>query len=68
MLIIYEVSFCYGSIVIAKVKNDNIQTDTQTEQKQYNPDHSIRGQTKCYSNGPKIKTSPKFTRDKATAT
>ena len=35
----YEVSISYGSKVIAKVKVDN----RQTGQKQYAPDHSIRG-------------------------
>ena len=39
----YEVSISYGSKVIAKVKVDNRQTDRQTGQKQYAPDHSIRG-------------------------
>ena len=43
----YEVSISYGSKVIAKVKVDNRQTDKhtdkQTGQKQYAPDHSIRG-------------------------
>ena len=51
----YEVSISYGSKVIAKVKVDNRQTDKQTDrqtnrqtdrqtgQKQYAPDHSIRG-------------------------
>ena len=47
----YEVSISYDSKVIAKVKVDNRQTDKQTDrqtdrqtgQKQYVPDHSIRG-------------------------
>ena len=51
----YEVSISYGSKVIAKVKVDNRQSDRQTNkqtniqtnrqigQKQYAPDHSIRG-------------------------
>ena len=51
----YEVSISYGSKIIAKVKVDNRQTnkqtdkqtdrqtDKQTGQKQYAPDHSIRG-------------------------
>ena len=47
----YEVSISYGLKVIAKVKVDNRQTDRQTNkqtdrqtgQKQYAPDHSIRG-------------------------
>ena len=39
----YEVSIFYGSKVIAKVKVDYRQTDKQTGQKQYAPDHSIRG-------------------------
>ena len=43
----YEVSISNGSKVIAKVKVDNRQTDKQTDrqrgQKQYAPDHSIRG-------------------------
>ena len=50
----YEVSISYGSKVIAKVKVDNRQTNRQTErqtdkqtgQKQYAPDHSIRGHKK----------------------
>ena len=46
----YEVSISYGSKVIAKVKLDNRQTDRQTNnqtgQKQYAPDHSIRGHKK----------------------
>ena len=43
----YEVSTLNDSKVIAKVKVDNRQTDRQTNrqrgQKQYAPDHSIRG-------------------------
>ena len=47
----YEVSTSNGSKVIANVKVDdkqtdkltNKQTDKQTGQKQYAPDHSIRG-------------------------
>ena len=39
----YEVSTSKGSKVIVKVKVDNTQTDRQTGQKQYAPDHSIRG-------------------------
>ena len=43
----YEVSASNGSKVIANVKVDNRQTnkqtDKQTGQKQYAPDHSIRG-------------------------
>ena len=43
----YEVSTSNGSKVIANVKVDNRQTDRQTNkqtgQKQYAPDHSIRG-------------------------
>ena len=47
----YEVSIANGSKVIANVKVDNRQkdkqtnkqTDKQTGQKQYAPDHSIRG-------------------------
>ena len=54
----YEVFISYGSKVIAKVKVDNRQTDRQTNkqtdkqtdrqkgQKQYAPDHSIRGHKK----------------------
>ena len=46
----YEVSISYGSKVIANVKVDNRQTDRQTNketgQKQYAPDHSIRGHKK----------------------
>ena len=49
-----EVSISYGSKVIAKVKVDNRQTNKQTDrqtnkqtgQKQYAPDHSIRGHKK----------------------
>ena len=39
----YEVSISYGSKVIVKVKVDNRQTNKQTGQKQYTPDHSIQG-------------------------
>ena len=39
----YEVFISYSSKVIAKVKVDNKQTDKQTGQKQYAPDHLIRG-------------------------
>ena len=43
----YEVSTSNGSKVIVNVKVDNRQTnkqtDKQTGQKQYAPDHSIRG-------------------------
>ena len=43
----YEVSISNGSKVIAKIKVDNRQTNTQTDkqtgQKQYAPGHSIRG-------------------------
>ena len=42
-------STSYGSIVIANVKVDNRktkQTDKQTGQKQYAPDHSILGHNK----------------------
>ena len=39
----YEGSISYGSKVIAKVKVDNRQTDKQTEQKQYAPNHSFWG-------------------------
>ena len=43
----YEASISFGSKVIANVKVDNRQTnkqtDKQTGQKQYAPDHSIRG-------------------------
>ena len=39
----YEVSTSNGSKVIANVKVDNRQTNKQTGQKQYAPDHSIRG-------------------------
>ena len=54
----YEVFISYDSKVIAKVKVDNRQTDKQTDrqtdkqtdrqrgQKQYAPDHSIRGHNK----------------------
>ena len=50
----YEVSISYGSKVIVKVKVDNRQTnkqtdrqtDRQTGQKQYAPDHLIRGHKK----------------------
>ena len=42
----YEVSISFGSKVIAKVKVDNRQTNRQTGQKQYAPDHSIRGHKK----------------------
>ena len=57
----YEDSISYGSKVIAKVKVDNRQTDRQTNkqtdkqtdrqrgQKQYAPDHSIRGHKNIYS-------------------
>ena len=38
----YEVSISYGSKVISKVKVDDRQTNRQTGQKQYAPDHSIR--------------------------
>ena len=55
----YEVSISYGSKVIAKVKVDNrqidkqtdrhLQTDRQIGQKQYAPDHSVRGhKKKCF--------------------
>ena len=48
----YEVCISYGSKVIAKVKVDNRQTNRQTNkqtgQKQYAPDHSIRGHKKLY--------------------
>ena len=44
---IYEVFISYGSKVIAKIKVDNRQTNRQTDkhtgQKQYAPDHWIRG-------------------------
>ena len=47
---IYEVYISDGSKVIAKVKVDNRQTNRQTNkqtgQKQYAPDHSIRGHKK----------------------
>ena len=39
----YEVSISYGSKVIANVTFDNRQTNRQTGQKQFAPDHSIRG-------------------------
>ena len=39
----YEVSITYSLKVIAKVKVDNRQTNRQTGQKQYAPDHSTRG-------------------------
>ena len=47
----YEVSISYGSKVIAKVEVDNRQTNKQTDrqtnkqkgQKQYIPDHLMRG-------------------------
>ena len=39
----YELSTFNGSKVIANVKVDNRQTNKQTEQKQYAPDHSIQG-------------------------
>ena len=43
----YEISISYGSKITAKVKVDNRQTnkqtDKQTGQKQYAPNHSIRG-------------------------
>ena len=42
----YEVSISYGSKVIANVKVDNRQTNKQTGQKQYAPDHSIQGHKK----------------------
>ena len=50
----YEVSISNGSKVIANVKVDNRQTNRQTDrqtnkqtgQKQYAPDHSIRGHKK----------------------
>ena len=42
----YEVSTSNGSKVIAKVKVDNRQTNKQNGQKQYAPDHSIRGHNK----------------------
>ena len=46
----YEVSISYGSKVIVEVKVDNRQTNRQTDkpkgQKQYVPDHSIRGHKK----------------------
>ena len=45
----YEVSISYGSKVIAKVKVDNRQTDRQDKiEKQYAPDHSIRGHKKVW--------------------
>ena len=54
----YEVSISYGSKVIAKVKVDNRQTnrqtDRQTGQKQYAPDHSIRGHKKTTNKKPKF--------------
>ena len=40
----YEVSISYGSKDIAKVKDR--QTERQTGQKQYAPDHSIQGHKK----------------------
>ena len=47
----YEASISYGSKVIAKFKVDNRQTNKQTNkqtgQKQYAPDHSIRGHKKA---------------------
>ena len=46
----YETPISYGSKVIANVKDDNRQTNKQTNkqtgQKQYAPDHSIRGHYK----------------------
>ena len=39
----YEVSTSNGSQIKAKVKVDDRQTNRQTGQKQYTPDHSIRG-------------------------
>ena len=42
----YEVSTSNGSKVIANVKVENRQTNKQTGQKQYAPDHSIRGHKK----------------------
>ena len=49
----YEVSASNGSKVIANVKVDNRQTnkqtDKQTGQKQYAPDHSIRGHKNMYN-------------------
>ena len=42
----YEVSTSNGSKVIANVKVDNRQTNKQAGQKQYAPDHSIRGHKK----------------------
>ena len=42
----YEVSISNGSKVIANVKVDNRQTNKQTGQKQYAPNHSIRGHKK----------------------
>ena len=62
----YEVSTSNGSKVIAKVKVDNRQTnkqtdkqtDKQTGQKQYAPDHSIRGHKKgVWSKRPKSETA-----------
>ena len=37
----YKVSISYGLKIMAKVKDK--QTDRQEKQKQYAPDHSIRG-------------------------
>ena len=50
----YEVSISYGSKVIAKVKVDNRQTDKQTIQKQYAPDHSVRGNKNVHVNLQKV--------------
>ena len=51
----YEVSTSNGSKVIANVKVDNRQTNKQTGQKQYAPDHSIRGHKNTTLNKQTIK-------------
>ena len=63
----YEVSISNGSKVIAKVKVHNTQTDKQTDrqtnrqtgQKQYAPDHSIRGHKNILQNTVLLKITDK---------
>ena len=52
----YKVSISNDSKVMAKVKVDNRQTDSQTGQKQYAPNHSIRG----HKNGFKVCANQKL--------
>ena len=53
----YEVSTSNGSKVIAKVKVDNRQTNRQTGQKQYAPDHSIGGHKNKYDQSDSLENS-----------